>query len=186
MGVGCLLFALRMCVCITTPCAGLCTAHVLESATPEGLEAASWVTNFAKEQQMRSLGTVFKLLLLESSSVVYLTCAPSRVKVSEMVDAVWILLPADLCNDVRKCFFLSCLYSSTAHNLDWMVIKLKVSFGLVFCVWKAGYSAAFTAHQGKILALKRFNRAPVASVEHGKMHKGDLENVGYIFGSSLG
>lgn len=57
-----------MCVCITAPGAGLCIAHELESAAPEGLEAASWVTSFPKEQQMCSSGTGSKLLLLEASS----------------------------------------------------------------------------------------------------------------------
>lgn len=45
----------------------------------------------------------------------------------------------------------------TAHSpLDWMVIKL-VLFWFFVSGKLAEYSVAFTAYQGKILALKRFN-----------------------------
>lgn len=52
VGIGCLLFALKRCVCITSTGARLCTADVLKSAAPEGLKAASLITNFPKEQQL--------------------------------------------------------------------------------------------------------------------------------------
>lgn len=52
VGIDCLLFALKRHVCLTTTGAGLCTADVLESAAAEGLNTASLITDFPKEQQM--------------------------------------------------------------------------------------------------------------------------------------
>lgn len=66
-----------------------CVEPMHWSAAPEGLNTASLINNFfPKEQQLFVILLVSKLLLLEASSVVCLTCVPSRVKVSDTVDAV--------------------------------------------------------------------------------------------------
>lgn len=87
VGIGCLLFALKRCVCITATGARLCTANILGIAAPEGLNAASLKT-FPKNNKCLLFCCSVQGLSLEESRVVYVTCAPSRVKVFEMGGAV--------------------------------------------------------------------------------------------------